>query len=556
PSGCWTCRVRHRKCDSRTPTCKECTDRNVQCHGYGQKPEWMDGATEEEKEKLKIKSAVKENFRSVRRMQNRARQSRRRAASQLQALPAHEEDNWASRESISSDYGGNLFVSETDHGDIASISANDESRSAISSTQLAHIEMAQQEPWRMPWIDSHDSSLLMHYLDQVFSWQFPYHSYASRSGNRGWLLSLLIQQGPLYHAILSLSSLHQSALPGREEEYCQQSIAFDRHSRALRELCAFMSCKEDQLFNDAARMTEFLSSSIMLITFEVFRGGEHDWQLHLNAVTSILSQLTTENTLIQQDRRHDSQWDQMHEYLNFTDNKDRYGLQFLITAALWFDILSCVSTGKAPALPYRQWLNIPGLDTAAVMGCQNWVVTLIGDLAHLDQWKNNSIKVGLLSTRELVFKGQQIESALENGLAHLDLNEKGFTDREMNVFWVSRIFALAALVLLHTIISGPLPRLPEIQGAVSRTITTLRARPKSCPANGIVWAMCITGSMAQPTVQQSFETCIKEMLADHGRFGNCSTVLRIMRKCWELQKHGVADCKSAMSEMGICALLI
>ncbi|UKZ52930.1 hypothetical protein TrVGV298_006716 [Trichoderma virens] len=185
----------------------------------------------------------------------------------------------------------------------------------------------------------------------------------------------------------------------------------------------------------------------MLITFEVFRGGEHDWQLHLNAVTSILSQLTTENTLIQQDRRHDSQWDQMHEYLNFTDNKDRYGLQFLITAALWFDILSCVSTGKAPALPYRQWLNIPGLDTAAVMGCQNWVVTLIGDLAHLDQWKNNSIKVGLLSTRELVFKGQQIESALENGLAHLDLNEKGFTDREMNVFWVSRIFALAALLI-------------------------------------------------------------------------------------------------------------
>lgn len=127
---------------------------------------------------------------------------------------------------------------------------------------------------------------------------------------------------------------------------------------------------------------------------------------------------------------------------------------------------------------------------------------------------------------------------------------------ELNVFWVSRMFALAALVLLHTIISGPLPKLPEIQSAVSRTITALQTRPKSCPANGIVWALCITGSMAQPTVQLSFENLMAETLADHGRFGNCFTVLRIMRKCWELQKGGLADCKAAMSEMGICALLI
>lgn len=126
----------------------------------------------------------------------------------------------------------------------------------------------------------------------------------------------------------------------------------------------------------------------------------------------------------------------------------------------------------------------------------------------------------------------------------------------MNALWVSRMFALAALVLLHTIISGPLPKLPEIRSAVSRTIATLRTRPKSCPANGIVWAICVTGCMAPPTVQQSFESCMKEMLADHGKFGNCSTVLRVMRKCWELQQHGVADCKTAMVEMGICALLI
>jgi hypothetical protein len=270
PSGCWTCRIRHRKCDSRTPTCRECTDRNVQCHGYGQKPEWMDGAAEEEKEKLRIKNAVKENFRSLRRTQNRARQNRRAVASRLQAVPAHEEQDWGSSGSISPPHGGNLPISAPVNKDYASISPSNKSNTESSNNTLSpHTELTRQEPGRIPWIDSHDASLLMHYLDQVFSWQFPYHSYASRSGNRGWLLSLLIQQGPQYHAILSLSSLHQSVLLGREEEYCQQCIAFDRHSRALRELCAFMSCKEERLFNDATQMTEFLSSSIMLITFEV-----------------------------------------------------------------------------------------------------------------------------------------------------------------------------------------------------------------------------------------------------------------------------------------------
>lgn len=401
----------------------------------------MDGAAEEEKEKLKIKNAVKENFRSLRRMQNRARQKRRTIVSQPQETRISEED-WGPSESTSphEEVNGNLFVPEVDDADSVPAPSNQESHFAINNSQPIQTTSTQQERRQMPWIDSHDASLLMHYLDQVFSWQFPYHSYASRSGNRGWLLLLLIQQGPLYHAILSLSSLHQSALLGREEEYCQQSIAFDRHSRALRELCAFMSCKEDKLFNDPARMTEFLSSSIMLITFEVrivsisrsiaakftqvFRGGEHDWQLHLNAVTSTLSQLPPETALMSQDPRDDPQLDQMHEYLKFSENKDRYGLQFLITATLWFDILSCVSTGKVPALPYNQWLRIPELDTAGIMGCQNWIMSLIGDLACLQQWKDNSIKSGLLSTRELAVKGQQIENALEDGLTHLDLNKK------------------------------------------------------------------------------------------------------------------------------------
>lgn len=230
----------------------------------------MDGAAEEEKEKSKIRQAVKENFRKLRRMQNQARHRRRTFREQPHEATVHEE--WTSGGMANWIHEGdnNLFPHVVGNRDFVSISSVDASDSPSSNPQSAHTGVTRQGPEKkMADIDAHDASLIMHYLDQVFSWQFPYHSCASRLGNRGWLLLLLVQRGPLYHAVLSLSSVHQSALLGQDEEYYQQSIAFDRHSRALRELCAFMSCKEDELLSNSARLTEFLSSSVMLITFEV-----------------------------------------------------------------------------------------------------------------------------------------------------------------------------------------------------------------------------------------------------------------------------------------------
>ena len=49
----------------------------------------------------------------------------------------------------------------------------------------------------------------MHYLDYVFPLQFPFYEHSATNGGRGWLLSLLMQLEPLYHAALSISSYHK-----------------------------------------------------------------------------------------------------------------------------------------------------------------------------------------------------------------------------------------------------------------------------------------------------------------------------------------------------------
>jgi hypothetical protein len=53
-----------------------------------------------------------------------------------------------------------------------------------------------------------EAELIMHYMDAVFPLQFRIHVPDARG--RGWLLWLLVQSGPLYHAALSLSAFHQS----------------------------------------------------------------------------------------------------------------------------------------------------------------------------------------------------------------------------------------------------------------------------------------------------------------------------------------------------------
>lgn len=193
----------------------------------------MDGASEENKEKARIKAAVNQHVRRVRKMQSRAKAG----------LPQDED---ASTE-------------------LNAVADTLDDSSLVSSIPV----MIDQPPVQDGIFDPQAAGLLMHYLDQVFPWQFPYFCSTSRLGNRGWLLYLLMKRGPLYHAVLSLSSVHQSSIMGSEEEYQQKEKALEHHSTALREFCEFMREERGRLLDDNARLAEFLACSLILISCEV-----------------------------------------------------------------------------------------------------------------------------------------------------------------------------------------------------------------------------------------------------------------------------------------------
>jgi hypothetical protein len=61
--GCWTCRLRRKKCDEKHPFCSTCESLTITCYGYGSRPDWMDNGEKEKAMANSIKQIVKKTSR-------------------------------------------------------------------------------------------------------------------------------------------------------------------------------------------------------------------------------------------------------------------------------------------------------------------------------------------------------------------------------------------------------------------------------------------------------------------------------------------------------------
>ncbi|KAK8074376.1 C6 transcription factor [Apiospora hydei] len=80
--GCWSCRLRKKKCDERRPICTECMCLGLECHGFGKRPAWMDRGVKQKAQAAKMKQKVAQLAKSRRNSQMRAHDDR--VAKQLQ----------------------------------------------------------------------------------------------------------------------------------------------------------------------------------------------------------------------------------------------------------------------------------------------------------------------------------------------------------------------------------------------------------------------------------------------------------------------------------------
>ena len=186
--GCWTCRLRKKKCDESRPECSLCASLMITCYGYGLKPEWMDDGPKERAVVNNLKETVKHTGR-----RKRPEQSSNPIA-RIAPKSSDESEEQISSSSRSSRKQDTPISSDHGASEDSSLDAPPDPASLIPGSTAA--------------VSSKESALLMRFLDSVFQKQYPI--YASRVlEERGWLLSLILKNKAFYHAALALSAHHQ-----------------------------------------------------------------------------------------------------------------------------------------------------------------------------------------------------------------------------------------------------------------------------------------------------------------------------------------------------------
>ena len=162
----------------------------------------------------------------------------------------------------------------------------------------------------------------------------------------------------------------------------------------------------------------------------------------------------------------------------------------LLSHLVWFDILATVSCSSGPFLGvnHAYLLDSDIICMTAVCGCENWVVKALCAITDLQRWKRQAQIEKNLCIIQLAARAGGLQESLTSEIAR---HSSGEIDNALNHAdgfgnvvsecvsdignKITLMFARAALVYLHVVVSGPNPHLPEIDTTVKQSIEPLKA---------------------------------------------------------------------------------
>ena len=295
-SGCWTCRLRRKKCDESRPRCSSCNSLQISCFGYGPKPDWMDGSDME-------RAVAKATLDAVRQTTSRNRRSRR---SQNTSNPNTSlETSTTSRPMIVDSIEPEpLSIDTTEHDfgfyeaishDLAIIDlpltssldlskSFDDINSAIlpKTAPTTPTNISVETKKRCLSLDSTTfcddavqigTSSIMDYMDSVFFLQFPLHGPLAAVGGRGWLLWILIHVRPFQVITDALCAQCHRSLQSQtnhtSSNYVHDNVIEKNLSLLLSELNQYVGRVSLQDTNVREGKVGILACTIQLIFLEV-----------------------------------------------------------------------------------------------------------------------------------------------------------------------------------------------------------------------------------------------------------------------------------------------
>ncbi|KAF5244100.1 hypothetical protein FANTH_7855 [Fusarium anthophilum] len=308
-----------------------------------------------------------------------------------------------------------------------------------------------------------DLGFIMHYMDHVFPLFFPFYRASMLDDGRGWLLAQILKNPTLLSTVscmtLFVFSIQVPDTFANKAPPCS-AILWDKVTLQLEE--AFSTIKGDiaRLFPPASKsaayapnsvlspanmlplsssiadlrqMCGLLTSIVQLICFEIGIGNSENCVTHLDAALElfdIIVKISLKDTVNgNNEQQQQQQWPGLSLVFRaiagppwtlgtysgpIPRNADQVAFRFFSSILVVYDTMMSTALLRAPSNPeFRMDL----LDAEAIIGCQSWVLAVIGEIATLAAWKKEPQAQADMA--ELDSRATHLRSTLETGLAEL-----------------------------------------------------------------------------------------------------------------------------------------
>lgn len=182
--------------------------------------------------------------------------------------------------------------------------------------------------------------------------------------------------------------------------------------------------------------------------------------------------------------------------------------RFLTLIIVWLDIISSITVGRSPQL-LRYHTQIVTADAQMkfekLMGCENWVMLLIGRIAALQEIKIQAMQQEEFDCSELRQDVADIGRQIQDGLSSLTfgspyISEKDSTSKLATTIdsprLVTHIFAYTASIYLHLVTEG-FENLEVLSTTISEAISLLQTQTSAQTLPAFVTPLYIIGSVAR-----------------------------------------------------------
>nr|POF14347.1 ustiloxin b cluster transcription factor ustr [Quercus suber] len=569
---CWTCKVRRKRCDGRSPTCSSCAGLQIACHRGEVRPEWMDGGLRQEEMAVWFKCKIKENShrrRTVNHSASRARQFEP-SAGKFMVLP----QRFSSASAASPRHGRAQELAGNHVGD----EANDSAATRPPSHRPNNCSLMHDHGVSRAEFGWSETILITFYLENLSQFLYPLYKPSVVRGGKAWMLELMISSPVVRQATLCQSSYYLSLAQGIsnndeawEKVLGQTSKAFDTLRLSLRRI------DNHSITDHPHGAARILASIIQLQRFEVAVMSHNNCQAHLDASVTLFRQLL-DNCLASSTNFTcpSSRFDDVVNRLGpsptvqagdgvHMQSAEQAAFQFSSAILLLDDLIASTLLSRRPKLfEYHNGLlgNFDGceptIDLRDTVGCQNWVLLQIGETATLNDWKQQCKRSGNLDVMQLVHRAMTIKTRLEAGLVGFDDSLETVTQSDGDflsmlragsgkqystatnyISLVTRIWAHAAILYLSLVVSGWQPANSDVQHHVTEVAKLLRNQALSpVLQRTVLWPYCVAGCLADASQEKDFRQIV-QTLQPSNLFSTQHKALELMESVW--RSRGIVD---------------